>query len=446
MTDLQDEKKSICSVCKDMGRKSYKADSECRFCGKSFCDEHIAPRKLIKKFRNEKLIDNFQPFSGHACAEYEEGTSIKLKPETISGYDPDIIWNYVNGVPIPVGRKSEIGLVSGSSHESKEHEENRSEDNEEKIISHKASINRHHAAKLKALWYDFGITPKSFIKYALIFLILLTVANLYFTGTFDIVSIILRSIGFTLLYYAILFLHDKTKYHVPWKWLIIAALVILIAYLYKTENFSVLKPIDQLIGIENFTGRILSSFSNFTQGLNQSSVANSVSNIQNTVESKPKIDTSTLELQIHNLINQQRESNGLTDLNFDSKLASIARGHSQDMATRNYFSHTDPEGHDPTYRYTQAGYYCHIDLPNGYYIEGGSENIFQNNLYSEINYVNGIPFYNWNSQDTIASSTVNGWMNSPGHRANILTSYFKNEGIGIAIASDDKVYITENFC
>ncbi len=37
-------------------------------------------------------------------------------------------------------------------------------------------------------------------------------------------------------------------------------------------------------------------------------------------------------------------------------------------------------------------------------------------------------------------------MKSPGHRENILTPHWKREGIGVEIAPDDNVYITQNFC
>jgi uncharacterized protein YkwD len=70
----------------------------------------------------------------------------------------------------------------------------------------------------------------------------------------------------------------------------------------------------------------------------------------------------------------------------------------------------------------------------------------QNNLYDSVTYYNGIPRYAWNTQEEIAQSTVDGWMTSPGHRQNILTSTYNREGIGVAIDSDNKVYITEDFC
>ena len=54
--------------------------------------------------------------------------------------------------------------------------------------------------------------------------------------------------------------------------------------------------------------------------------------------------------------------------------------------------------------------------------------------------------YNWSSMESIATSTVTGWMESPGHRKNILEPHWQSEGIGVAVAPDYSVYITENFC
>ena len=171
-----------------------------------------------------------------------------------------------------------------------------------------------------------------------------------------------------------------------------------------------------------------------------------VKKIENTVgNSPPPIDITTLELRVHELINQQRRSNGLSSLSYDSSLASIARKHSADMARNNYFAHVNLEGLGPTERGTKVGYSCYKNY-GSYYTTGIAENIMQNNLYDSITYYNGIPRYAWNSQEEIAQSTVSGWMNSPGHRQNILTSNYDREGIGVAIASDSKVYVTEDFC
>ncbi|MDD1700884.1 MAG: CAP domain-containing protein, partial [Methanoregula sp.] len=110
-----------------------------------------------------------------------------------------------------------------------------------------------------------------------------------------------------------------------------------------------------------------------------------------------------------------------------------------------YFAHVNPAGQDPTSRATADGYTCRKTY-GSYYTYGIAENLFQNNLYSSATFYNNREtVYNWNSPEAIAQTTVAGWMNSSGHKKNILTRTFDREGIGVAIASE-KVYITENFC
>jgi uncharacterized protein YkwD len=159
---------------------------------------------------------------------------------------------------------------------------------------------------------------------------------------------------------------------------------------------------------------------------------------------QPKINRAALEKQIHSLINKERQKQGLLSLEWDDALSGIARHHSQDMATRNYFDHNSPEGRDFSYRYQQKGYQCAVRT--GRTIHMGAENIALNHLYDSVTTMNGTAYYDWNSEDKIAETTVRGWMESPGHRKNILTQYFQKEGIGVFIAPDGKVYITQNFC
>jgi len=162
------------------------------------------------------------------------------------------------------------------------------------------------------------------------------------------------------------------------------------------------------------------------------------------IDEKPIINIIGLEAEIHTLINNERQSYGLAPLEYDAMLAQIARAHSADMATRNYCSHNNLEGQDPTERAEAAGYDCYKNFGT-YYTDGIAENIFKNNLYSSITYYNSVPVYDWNSQSEIASSTVNGWMNSQGHRENVLKSTYDKEGIGVAISNDYTVYITQDF-
>ncbi len=189
-------------------------------------------------------------------------------------------------------------------------------------------------------------------------------------------------------------------------------------------------------------------FFSFFACLPQSSEKPPVSSRQKTAlpgrGNQPKLDLSALEKRIHDLINKERQKHGLSTIRWDDALKRIAQKHSADMAKRTYFSHTSPEGRDFSYRYIKSGYACAITIENRIY--KGAENLFQNNLYTSVTTVNGVNYYDWNALEDIAESTVEGWMNSPGHRKNILTPIWLREGIGVSIAPDDKVYITENFC
>ena len=60
--------------------------------------------------------------------------------------------------------------------------------------------------------------------------------------------------------------------------------------------------------------------------------------------------------------------------------------------------------------------------------------------------INGVAYYDWNSPEAIARQTVDGWMQSAGHRKNILSPQWKREGIGVEIAPDNRVLITQDSC
>jgi uncharacterized protein YkwD len=164
-----------------------------------------------------------------------------------------------------------------------------------------------------------------------------------------------------------------------------------------------------------------------------------------TERSKPDIRSGELEQRIHLLINGERKKQGLSALRWNEALSRIARKHSLDMATKGYFSHDSPEGHDFSYRYRQEGYQCVVPAEKNVYYTG-AENIFQNNLYDRVVIVNGVSHFEWNTVEWIVDTTVQGWMKSPGHRKNILIPFWKTEGIGVVIGPDDRVYITQNFC
>ncbi|MFH8342063.1 sigma-70 family RNA polymerase sigma factor [Streptomyces sp. AM6-12] len=105
--------------------------------------------------------------------------------------------------------------------------------------------------------------------------------------------------------------------------------------------------------------------------------------------------------QVIALVNQQRASAGCSPLTEDPQLQQAAQAHSDDMAARHFFDHVNPDGADPGQRITAAGYRW--------------------STYGE-NIAMG--------QQTPAS-VMDAWMNSPGHRANILNCAFKNIGVGV---------------
>jgi uncharacterized protein YkwD len=151
-------------------------------------------------------------------------------------------------------------------------------------------------------------------------------------------------------------------------------------------------------------------------------------------------DQQALELRVHDLINQERNKNEVHSLNFDSDLAEIARKHSEDMASNHELVHTY---YAPSDSKTNTGYPCYnkygsFSTTTGFaYATGVGENIQQNNLeIYDLVYMNAF--------DHLASSIVYEWMNSPGHKLNIMSPSYTREGIGIAV--NGAIYITEVFC
>ncbi len=115
---------------------------------------------------------------------------------------------------------------------------------------------------------------------------------------------------------------------------------------------------------------------------------------------------SSAEATLWQLLNGDRVNNGLQPLTQHSTLLSLARWRSQDMVARDYFSHTILG--------TSYQVYHWFDSNQLSWVSGG-ENIGWNNGYS----------------DTDSPVQINqGFMNSPGHRANILTPNWTHGGVG----------------
>ncbi|MFK0125997.1 sigma-70 family RNA polymerase sigma factor [Streptomyces nigra] len=105
--------------------------------------------------------------------------------------------------------------------------------------------------------------------------------------------------------------------------------------------------------------------------------------------------------QVVALVNKERAAAGCGPLAEDSLLDKSAQAHSADMAARDFFDHTNPDGADPGQRITAAGYRWSTY----------GENIAMGQQTPE--------------------AVMESWMNSPGHRANILNCSFKDIGVGV---------------
>jgi uncharacterized protein YkwD len=107
------------------------------------------------------------------------------------------------------------------------------------------------------------------------------------------------------------------------------------------------------------------------------------------------------------LLNRERAEHGLAALRRSSRLELASQRHSEDMAARNFFAHETPDGIDPGARMAAAGYPATASA-TGENIAWGSA-------------ANATPV-----------RIVQGWMKSPGHRANILRPEFTEVGVGVA--------------
>ena len=100
------------------------------------------------------------------------------------------------------------------------------------------------------------------------------------------------------------------------------------------------------------------------------------------------------------LVNAKRRCIGLAELKWDSKIAAIAHGHSTDMASRNFFSHTSPDRKDPFERIRESKLV----------FSAAAENIA--------------------SGPRTGQEAFDIWIRSPGHRKNMLDCRFTRHGVG----------------
>lgn len=147
----------------------------------------------------------------------------------------------------------------------------------------------------------------------------------------------------------------------------------------------------------------------------------------------------------HDKINRERITLGLNTLEYDIRLAVIARQHSEDMVENGYFAHRSPQGENFGDRYRRDGYDCAKREGNTTY--RGAENIHRGWRFGRSTYSNDrLIDREWFNDDEIAEKAVQGWMSNPSHRENIVNSRYTLEGIGVAQDSEGQIFITQNLC
>ncbi|MBR3697774.1 MAG: SH3 domain-containing protein [Clostridia bacterium] len=140
-------------------------------------------------------------------------------------------------------------------------------------------------------------------------------------------------------------------------------------------------------------------------------LGNTTSNNKNTSTKTANSTMNNDEKEIFDLINKQRTSSGLSALKLDNEVQRVARIKAQDIVDNNYFSHNSPTYGSP------------FDMLKSFKIlyQTAGENIAANSNNN---------------------ATVTAWMNSSGHKANILNSSFNYTGVGVVNSPQyGKIYV-----
>jgi uncharacterized protein YkwD len=125
-----------------------------------------------------------------------------------------------------------------------------------------------------------------------------------------------------------------------------------------------------------------------------------------------------VEAEILRLTNEERTKEGLSSLSADTKLRDVAAAHSADMLANDYFDHDNLQGCGSSCRATNAGYRW----------KSIGENIYMMSGYKL-------------TPEKAAAKVVDGWMNSPGHKKNILGGTFTESGVGV-VYGGKSIYVT----
>ncbi len=170
-----------------------------------------------------------------------------------------------------------------------------------------------------------------------------------------------------------------------------------IGTVYKNEYIRVFAKIGDWYVIQTPSDQIGAVSAKYVKKINANAGASTTSPSTGTSNNS---SASEEERELLKLINAERTKNGLSELKFDDELLKVARDKAKDLVDNNYFSHNSPTYGSP------------FDMMKSYGItyKTAGENIAGNSTLQ---------------------GAVTAWMNSDGHRANILSNAYNYTGIGI---------------
>ena len=173
----------------------------------------------------------------------------------------------------------------------------------------------------------------------------------------------------------------------------------------RISNWYIVQTNDDTIGM--VSGWYITPLDNTNTGNNNTSNNNTGNNVNN-------LSMTADEETIFNLVNKARKDAGLSELKLDKELLRVARIKSQDMVDNNYFSHNSPTYGTPFQMIKNFGI--------SYRAAG--ENI---------------------AGHSSAKNAFDAWMNSSGHKANILGNGFNYTGIGVVKSPKYGLVLTQMF-
>lgn len=188
--------------------------------------------------------------------------------------------------------------------------------------------------------------------------------------------------------------------------------------LLKSFGFKVKQPVSSNNGncSGNNNGSTNNSTNNTNNGANNSGTNCIGGNCGNTgSSSNNNSNVSSYAQQVADLVNEERSKAGLSSLTMNASLSRVAQAKAEDMRDKNYFSHTSPTYGSPFDMMKQFGI--------SYSAAG--ENIAKGQRSPE--------------------SVMTAWMNSQGHRANILNSSYEQIGVGYCTDANGNTYWVQMF-